>query len=215
MATSEHEITSEWAGLKGRIGGWYLNSPLRRVSELFFLGDLKGRFIEKIDTLLKGDETVLDVGGGSGYFSLPIAQRLSNGKVISLDLSEEMQGELKRKAKARNLTPRIEAQLGNAYQLDVQDATIDVATSNGVFHELSEPKKALAEIKRVLRPGGFVILTDFRDTPIGKRIGAAHNAEDHGPFSPEELKALIADAGFVNVTVETIKNWVLGMGQKR
>lgn len=62
---------------------------------------------------------------------------------------------------------------------------------------------------------GFVILTDFRDTLIGKRIGAAHNAEDHGPFSPEELKALIADAGFVNVTVETIKNWVLGMGQKR
>ncbi len=90
MRPQRREITSEWEGLKGRIGGWYLNSPLRRLAEIFLLGDLRTRFLQQTSLLLRGDEIVLDAGAGSGYFSLPVAARLQNGKVICIDLSSQM-----------------------------------------------------------------------------------------------------------------------------
>lgn len=215
MISHERHIGSEWEGLKGRIGGWYLNSPLRRASEIFFLGDLRSRFTENIDCLLNGNETVLDVGAGSGYFSLLIAEKLRTGKVIAVDLSYEMLESLRKRARQRSLSHKIDARIGNAYQLPIEDSTMDIATSNGVFHELSYPSKALEEMKRVLKRGGYAIVTDFRDTWIGKIIGAAHRGGDHGPFSAKELKSLFEDAGFANLEADAVRNWVVVLGQKK
>lgn len=214
MTPPNQKITSEWEGLRGHIGGWYLSSPLRRVSELLVLGDLRRRYLERLDALITGKETVLDVGAGSGYFSIPIAERLKQGKVISLDLSPAMLMHLKRRAKKKKLGDRIEARLGNAYQLDVKGSSVDIATANGVFHELTAPSQALDEIKRVLKPGGFAVISDFRDTYLGKKIAAAHREGDHGPFSTQELKGLLIDAGLLDVNVDVIRHWVLAIGRK-
>ncbi|MCL5986037.1 MAG: class I SAM-dependent methyltransferase [Actinobacteria bacterium] len=215
MTLPNQKITSEWEGFKGRIGAWYLNSPLRRVSEIFFLGDLRTKFLEKVNVLLKEDEIVLDVGAGSGYFSVPIAERLKEGKVICFDLSSVMLEKLKKNAKKKNVSSKIEVRLGNAYQLELGDSTVDLATSNGVLHELSQPQKALDEIIRVLKPGGLVVISDFRNTSVGRRIAVAHREGDHGPFSLEEFKTLLSDTGFLNVKVDAIRHWVLASGQKK
>lgn len=67
---------------------------------------------------------------------------------------------------------------------------------------------------RVLKPGGWIIVTDFRDTPIGVRIGAAHHGDAHGPFSVNELGALFARVGLKGVKVLPLKHWVIGEGRK-
>lgn len=206
--------TSEWVGLRGRIGARYLNSVFRRISEVLFLGDLRRRLLQRLPELLKGNDVVLDIGAGSGYFSIPIAERLKGGKIICIDLSSTMLAELKRKAKKRGVYEKIEPRLGNAYKLEVDDSSVDLATSNGVFHELAEPEKVLVEIERVLKPGGFVVISDFRDTSLGKRIAARHRKEAHGPFSPEEFKAILGKAGFITVEVDVVRHWVLAVGQK-
>lgn len=214
MAAQDHESKSEWVGLRGRVMGWYLGSSLRRAAEVLFLGDSRGRFLREVDQLLKGDELVLDVGGGSGYFSLAIAERLRGGKLFCIDLSPEMLRHLRRKAERQNLADRVEAKLGNAYELPLEDSTIDLATSNGVFHELARPARALLEIRRVLKPGGRVIITDFRNTSLGKKIAIAHRDGSHGPFSEEELRSLLADTGFSDVKTVPIRNFVLAAGQR-
>ena len=90
-----------------------------------------------------------------------------------------------------------------------------MVTSNNVFHELSDPDSVLGEIIRILKPGGWVIVTDFRgDTRIGSKIAAAHNAEAHGPFSVNDLQALFTKTGLNNVNVRQIKNWAIGVGEK-
>lgn len=71
---TEKQTISEWTGIKGRLGGRFLNSPLRRLLEILILGDLRSAFLSEVSNLIvKGDEIVLDLGAGSGYFSLAIS----------------------------------------------------------------------------------------------------------------------------------------------
>lgn len=208
------QTTSEWTGIRGRIGGWYLNSRLRRLSEILLWGDLKSAFMRELSAITQGDEVVLDVGAGSGYFSLPVAKQLNRGKVICFDLSEEMLGRLERMAERSGVRDKIETLKGNASSIQLDNESVDLAFSHGVFHELSDPEAVLQEMTRVLKPEGRVIITDFRDTWNGKRIGAAHRSEDHGPYSVDELKSLFSKVALKKVDVKPIKHWVMGMGQK-
>ncbi len=205
--------TTQWTGIKGRIGAWYLNSPLRRASEILFLGDCSSVFLKEVYHIIRGDEVVLDVGAGSGYFSLAIAQKLITGKVICLDLSEEMLHRLGRIADKKGLGDKIQILKGDASSIKVDAESVDLVVSNSVFHELSEPGSVLREMIRVLKPGGWVIVTDFRDTKIGRKI-AAHNKRAHGPFSVNELETLFTEAGLSKVKVSSVKHWVIGIGKK-
>jgi len=143
-----------------------------------------------------------------------IAKRLTNGKLICLDLSEEMLQRLERKSEREGLKGRIQILKREASSSGLENESVDLVVSNGVFHELSSPEAVLAEMHRVLRPGGWVIVTDFRDTQIGKRIGAAHREPAHGPFSVNELKALLATVDLSNLKVHSVKHWVIGVGKK-
>ncbi len=211
---SVNPMTSEWTGLRGRVGGWYLNSGLRWLSEILIWGDLTSAFLKEFSPLVRGNEIVLDVGAGSGYFSLPIAKRLDVQKVICLDLSNEMLNRLERMAKKSGVRDKIHTLTGNASSIQLDDESVDLAVSHGVFHELANPAAVLREIMRVLKPKGWVVVTDFRDTWIGNRIGAAHRGEDHGPYSVGELERLFETAGFKRIQVKPVKHWVMALGHK-
>lgn len=210
----QKQPVSEWTGIKGRIGAWYLNSPLRRLSEILFLGDCKSVFLSEVSHLIRGDDLILDIGAGSGYFSLAIAKKLNTGKVICLDLSEEMLQRLERKAEREGLRQRIQILKAEASSSGLESESVDLVVSNGVFHELSNPGSVLREMLRVLKPNRRVIISDFRDTRIGKRIGAAHREEAHGPLGVDELERLLARAGLSNVKAYPVKHWVIGVGKK-
>lgn len=207
--------SSEWTGLRGRVMGWYLGSFLRRLSEVLVLGDSRSNVLAETWAALGGKGIVLDVGAGAGYFSLAIARQLQEGKVICVDLSREMLSHLRGTAERRCLSDRVEILEGSAYQIRLDDQSVDLAIANGVFHELVRPELAMQEMVRVVRPGGRVIVTDFRaDTWIGSRIAAAHRSEDHGPFRLEELKTLFLQAGLDDVRVSAVRNFVMGVGVK-
>lgn len=208
------QATSEWTGIKGRIGGWYLNSRLRRLSEILLWGDLKSAFMRELSSIVRGGEVVLDVGAGSGYFSLPVAKQLDKGKMICLDLSEEMLDRLERMAEKSGVRNRMEILKGDASFIPLDNESVDLVVSHGVFHELSNPEAILQEMMRVLKPEGWVVVTDFRDTWIGKRIGAAHRGGEHGAFSIRELQSLFGKVGFNKIDVKPIKHWAMGIGQK-
>ncbi|MBI2220322.1 MAG: methyltransferase domain-containing protein [Acidobacteria bacterium] len=209
--TGSH-ATSEWTGFTGRLGAWYLASRYRRLAELLVLGNLRPRLLRALD--LRGDELVVDAGCGSGFYSLAIAGRLTSGRVICVDLSDEMMARLARRTARQGLSGRVDIRKGDVTALDLDEGLAGWAVSNGVWHELREPAQAARELFRVLQPGGRVVVTDFRDTRLGRRIAAAHRAGDHGPFSVDELKALLEAAGFARVGAEPVGHWVLAWGRK-
>lgn len=208
----EYQPTSEWTGWRGRIGARYLSGPMRKLEDRWFLGS--PAFLGGVFAVLRGGETVLDVGAGSGYCSLEIAERLGTGEVICLDLSDEMLDHLETRARRRGLRERIRILKADACSSGLGEGSVDLAVSAGVFHELPEPGLALAEMRRVLKPDGWAMVLDFRATWFGRLVAGTHRGEAHGPFNEEELGRLFLTAGFQNAQVAPVKHALIGRGQR-
>jgi hypothetical protein len=73
---TKKQIKSEWIGMKGMIFAWHLDSPLAGLPETLLLGDCRSAVLNEFSRLILGNEVVLDVGAGTGRFSLAIAKKL-------------------------------------------------------------------------------------------------------------------------------------------
>jgi ubiquinone/menaquinone biosynthesis C-methylase UbiE len=125
-----------------------------------------------LDSLnLRGDETVLDVGCGHGLLLIAAAKRLPRGRSIGIDLwSQVDQGNNSREATLENaslegVSDRLEVRDGDMRKLPFPDGSVDAVVANLAIHNISDRqgrRQAVAEIVRVLKPGGQVALMDFK-----------------------------------------------------
>lgn len=110
---------------------------------------------------LRPDDTVLDIGCGAGVDSILAARRMGpSGRVIGVDTTAEMVKKAADNAVAAGIT-NAEFHRGEADRLPAADGTVDVVISNGVFNLCLDKPKVLAEVYRVLRPGGRVQMADI------------------------------------------------------
>ncbi len=155
--------------------------------------------------VVEAGDRVLDVGAGSGTDTL-IAARLVGleGKVWALDMTPAMTSKLRRNVAVAGAT-NVEVIEGNAESIPLPDASVDVVTSNGVLNLVPDKARAVAEIFRVLRPGGRVQIADIvLSRPVGeeRRTDAKLWAECVvGATVDEDYLELFRSAGFVGVTV--------------
>jgi malonyl-CoA O-methyltransferase len=121
-------------------------------------------------------EVVLDLGAGTGRGTHALAQLFPNARVIALDIAPGMLREARTK-----LAPeaRFDCICGDAFALPLQAASIDVVVSNLMLQWCDDLDRALAEVRRVLRPGGLFAFTTFGpDTLLELRTAwAAADAE--------------------------------------
>ena len=119
----------------------------------------------------RGDERVLDVGCGHGLMMIGAAKRLRTGKAIGIDLwSQDDQSRNSADATLRNaqiegVSHRVEIKTGDARKLPFENTSFDVVLSSWALHNIKkreERDQALAEIVRVLKPGGRVAIIDIR-----------------------------------------------------
>jgi SAM-dependent methyltransferase len=119
--------------------------------------------------LSKG-ERVVDVGSGAGFDSFVAANQVgANGKVVGVDMTEEMLAKSRSTATALKLG-HVEFREGIAENLPVEDKWADVVISNGVINLCADKKATFSEIFRVLRPGGWL---QFADIANGKPVPEA------------------------------------------
>lgn len=106
--------------------------------------------------------TVVDVGAGTGYYSWRMAKRVGgSGVVYAVDIQPEMLALLERQVKrrgARNVKPV----LGTATDPRLAGASLDLALLVDVYHELEYPHEMLAAIVRALKPGGRVVIVEYK-----------------------------------------------------
>ena len=129
---------------------------------------------ELLDQLeLRGDERVLDVGCGRGAVLLLAAARVPRGRAVGIDLwsahdqSGNAEAVTRRNAELEGVSDRVELVTGDMRELPLPDGSFDVVVSSLAIHNLSDPRdrvRALDEIVRVLKPGGRVVIADFRFT---------------------------------------------------
>jgi ubiquinone/menaquinone biosynthesis C-methylase UbiE len=116
---------------------------------------------------------MLDCGCGPGAMTVELAQHVAPGEVIGIDL-EGKQFEIGRKRAAEKNVANVRLQVASIYELPFGEGEFDGVFVHAVLYHLAEPRRALAEIRRVLKPGGVVAV---RDVDNGGNLSYPHSPE--------------------------------------
>ena len=141
-------------------------------------------------------DVVLDAACGTGAFACAVAPHA--GFVAACDYAPKMVAQTRRKIRRLGLDNAACA-VGNLYDLDFADNSFDVAIAGNVLHLLDDPQTALAELTRVVRPGGIVAIPTYvnaetQDHAFLKLIGAAGFSAVH-EWDEQGFLAFLMEAG--------------------
>lgn len=117
------------------------------------------RLVRRLDPAVDAD--VLELGPGPGWFTGALAASLPHGRLHLLDLQVEMLERAATRGSGRVVT----ATVGDACALPFADGSFDAVVASAVLGELPHPGRAVAEVTRVLRPGGRLVVLETRTDP--------------------------------------------------
>lgn len=146
-------------------------------------------------TGLKPGMKVADIGAGTGLFTLAFARAVGGeGKVYAVEIAKKFLEHIEARAREAGLT-NVENVLCTERSVELAEASIDIAFICDVYHHFEYPKATLASLHKALKPGGRIVLIDFR------RIAGQSSAfvMGHVRAGQEVFEAEIAAAGFGKV----------------
>lgn len=154
---------------------------------------------------VKAGDTCLDLGAGAGNDSLIAASRVGpSGRVLALDLTPAMTRKLRQNASAAG-ADNVHPIQGSAEALPLADASVDSITSNGALNLIPDKRRAVAEMSRVLRPGGRL---QIADVVIRRPVTVDCDSDPRlwvecvvGATIDDDLLALFGDAGFEDIEI--------------
>jgi ubiquinone/menaquinone biosynthesis C-methylase UbiE len=184
----------------------------RGIERMYSTPDVIGqraRFVQLVAP--RPGERILDVGIGPGFLTYDLAPMVGErGLVAGVDSSAVMVELAKKRCEGRGPCA---FQLGDATELPFDAASFDAVTSTQVYEYVADMPRALAEVRRVLRPNGrvFILDTDWdsvvwntTDAARMRRVMDAWDDHLHDPHLPAKLPALLERAGFAVTHVEVI-----------
>ncbi len=170
-AASNNDSTEYRVGTASRdgIGKYYMGREISQV-----MGHLGAAWLERpdrereertdllIDALpLRQDSIVADIGAGTGYFSFPVALRVPRGKVLAVDIQPEML-EIIRERIGAGAPPNVEPVMGTVEDPMLPEVGVDLVLIVDAYHEFSHPREMSEAIARALKPGGVLVLIEYR-----------------------------------------------------
>jgi ubiquinone/menaquinone biosynthesis C-methylase UbiE len=190
--------------MEGVIATWYAKTTLKDLKRHKLMAK---QLVEKIPANGK----VLEIAPGPGYFSIELA-KLSNYQITGLDISKSFVEIASQNAAQAGL--KIDFREGNASAMPFKDNTFDFTFCQAAFKNFSEPVKAIAEMHRVLRPGGLSLISDLRRDASAEEIEREVKGMGLGPinefvvrwtfrnmllksaYSVEEMRSMVAQTPF-------------------
>jgi len=158
---------------------WILDNPLR------WLVHPLGRTLDVFP--LSPGGRVLELGPGSGYFSVEAARRLGpEGGLFCLDLQPEMTRALQRRLRKKGVR-NAQVAVASALDLPLEGDSLDGAFLVTVLGELPDRRRALAELRRVLKEGGVLSITESLPDPDYQRESSVRRECEAGGFLFQEL----------------------------
>ncbi|NCO37401.1 MAG: SAM-dependent methyltransferase [Armatimonadetes bacterium CG_4_10_14_3_um_filter_66_18] len=144
------------------------------------------QFLARLETAV--GSVVLDLGCGPGFWTLPLAEIVGEtGAVHALDTSPEMLAALAQ----RQPPPQVKPLPGEATEIPLADESVDLVWAAFVLHEAEPPVRCLAEVWRILRPGGRVAVLDWRPDAEGDEGPPRHHR-----VSVSQVEGWSSEVGF-------------------
>ncbi|MEH2455611.1 class I SAM-dependent methyltransferase [Nostoc sp.] len=143
----------EIAKVMGYTGAGWLERPRREGEEQ------PSKVVNVLN--LKPDDVVADIGAGTGYLSFRIAPLLTAGKVLAVDVQPEMLEIIELFKKEKNIT-NVEPVLATLTDPNLPPESVDLALMVDAYHELEYPQEVMQGIVKALKPGGRVVLVEYR-----------------------------------------------------
>lgn len=155
-----------------RVMGWqaapWLERPEREKEEKLTL------LVKSLD--LKPGMVVADIGAGSGVISTMMAQKVGDkGKVLAVDIQDEMLSLLNKKLKQKEIT-NIETVLSTPKSPNLKPNTVDLAIMVDVYHEFDYPYEMMQGLSKAIKPGGRIAFVEYRkeDPKVRRMIKLVH-----------------------------------------
>ena len=175
------------------------------VYDLFenvYNGKVNKELCREVADLISADDDVLECACGTGMLTVHVAPKCKS--IVATDFSRKM---LERAAKKCRDYANASFEFADITQLAYPDARFDKVIAANVIHLLDEPLKALAELDRVCKPGGQIIIPTYinREKNKGKTSGIATvigkaGADFKRQFTFESYKKFFSEAGYTQVT---------------
>lgn len=142
---------------------------------------------------------IADLGAGEGAFALLLAQRAQ--RVIAVDTSARMI-EVGREQALRQGIANVEYRQGDMEEVPIDDRMVDLVFFSQSLHHALHPERAVSEARRILRPGGRVVILDL----VKHRFEEARemNADERLGFSESELEGMLEAAEFVDIQTSIV-----------
>jgi ubiquinone/menaquinone biosynthesis C-methylase UbiE len=182
-----------FAPVMGVAGAGWLERAEREEEEA------PSKAIEALD--LKPGMVVADIGAGSGYYSSRMAKKVgAEGRVIATDIQPGMIEILERRIKAERLS-NVTTVLGAMDDPKLAPGSVDLAIMVDVYHELQQPQVFLQRLKPAFKPGGRLVLIEFRKEDPKVPILEVHK------MSVAEVKAELEAEGYAIDRVIDVLPW--------
>lgn len=171
------------ARVMGHEGADWLDRPERLEEEQ------PERALDAID--IAPGAVVADVGAGTGYFTVRLSRRVgAKGRVYATDIQREMLARLDRRLKAENIG-NVELVQGTEDDPALTPQSVDLVLMVDVYHELARPQQVLRRLRTALRPGGRLVLIEYRKEDPSVPIRLEHK------MSVKEAREELEAEGFV------------------
>jgi arsenite methyltransferase len=190
----------------------------RKIEHTYATADMVGQRARTLELLEpRPGERVLDIGSGPGYLAAALAERVGrSGTVCAIDPSPSMNALAERRTTG---LPQVTVDVGDALALPFAEGDFDAAVATQVYEYVADMPAALAELRRVLRPGGRALILDtdwdslvwhVADRALQARVIAAWEEHLAHPRLPRVLGGLLRQAGFAVTGVHVVPLLAVG-----
>ena len=174
---------------------------------------------------------LVDVGCGTGYFIETIARSFPNLCLVGVDISEEMVQEASKNLSSLRIANQLSFRQGDIQELPFENSSLDFIVSTLSLHHWAEPKQAIQEINRILKPGGQFLIFDLRRDsrrifywllrfaqtfilPSAIRRVNEPTSSVLSTYTPVELKGIISQTPFQRWSLKPGFGWLFIWGWK-
>jgi ubiquinone/menaquinone biosynthesis C-methylase UbiE len=173
-------------------------------------GAVNRLFVADFLAIWDGHNPILDLGTGTAQIPIELCRQAPQAQVVAVDLADHMLALGRENVRAADFQERIRLERCDAKQLSYASASFAAVISNSIVHHIPEPRRVLAEIVRVLRPGGRLFVRDLLRP--ADEASLQHLVRTYAGDANDHQRQMFADSLHAALTLAELRDLIASLG---